>query len=305
MFASVLHNPTTLPMLHGLARAQASMATSIQRLSTGLRINSAKDDPAGMIAATHLSSDIVKIQAQQRAAQMDYYKAMVADGSYGAMSDMVRGAGSVLLQSQAGPSSGGVDEGAMQTQMDGILQGIDYLAANISLDGSKLMTGTTTLGSPGTGDDPGTQMTLTRTDTSTLGSLTITDSATHDSTTYTLADLQSGGRLALDGGDDSMSDAQRAELAQKVLDMAVTQLATQRADVGGFMRYTVQSFGNVLDNEEENLTDALSQIQDTDYASEVSNYVRQKALVDSNSAMLAFGAQQSKQVLSLLAPLGT
>ncbi|HZZ44527.1 MAG TPA: flagellin [Tepidisphaeraceae bacterium] len=309
MFSSILNNPSTLPALHALSRAQSSMATSIQRLSTGLRINSAADDPAGLIAATHLSADLVSIQAKRQAEQMDYYKAMVADGSYSAVSDLLQNAQSLLLQSQAGPSAAIAGTDSLQSQMDDAFDGIDHIAATMSMDGSRLLAGTTTLGSPGTppsGDDPGTpstQITLKRTDTFTLGSYT--DPNDPDHPTYTLADLSSGGALSISSpsANSSLTSDQRADLAQKVLSTAITQVASQRADVGSFMRYTVQSDTNVLDNEEENMSAALSQIQDADYATEVSNYVRQQSLIQSNTAVLAYGIQQSRQTLSLLTPI--
>src|SRR5690242_13640939 len=109
---SILPNP--LRSINALHRAQASLGTSIPRLSTGLRINSAKDDPAGLITATHLKSELTSIRSQRQASQMDYYKALVADGSYSALSDLMHNAQSLLLQSQAGPSATVADQDSLQ-----------------------------------------------------------------------------------------------------------------------------------------------------------------------------------------------
>src|SRR3954468_20483186 len=77
---------------------QAHAATSLQRLSTGLRINTAADDPAGLIAATGLSSELSKLTGDQNADQRLLFKAAFADNVLGAVSDVLRHAKSITVQ---------------------------------------------------------------------------------------------------------------------------------------------------------------------------------------------------------------
>jgi flagellin-like hook-associated protein FlgL len=295
------------------------MQSSLTRLSTGLRINSAADDPAGLIAANHLKSEIVDIQAQRQAAQMDYYKAAIADASYGAMADIVHEAQGVLLSAAGGPSPTKSDLESAQTQLDSFVTALNHLSGSMTFGTSRLLDGSTTLGQPGkppSDDDPAgtpsTLLTLARTDASTVGTVSyrLDPNDPGSTVTLTLADLAAGGKLSLtnpaktsDGTGPLIPDGKRMELAQQVLDASVTQLATQRAATGSFMRYTVEAYGNVLDITEENLTDALSQIQDTDYAMEMANYIRQRSLADSATAVLAIGNARAQNTLALLAPL--
>src|ERR1700755_2933352 len=81
-----------------LRQAQAASATSLQRLSTGLRINSAKDDPSGLIAVTDLNSEITKLAGQQTGDDRLFIKAGYADNVLGVVSDVLRRAKSITVQ---------------------------------------------------------------------------------------------------------------------------------------------------------------------------------------------------------------
>src|SRR5436305_1688850 len=108
---------------------QAHAATSLQRLSTGLRINSAADDPAGLIAATGLSSEITKLAADQTGDDRLFIKAAFADNVLGVVSAVLRSAKQITVQSANGAALTDTQRDANQRVLDAIVSGIERIGA--------------------------------------------------------------------------------------------------------------------------------------------------------------------------------
>ena len=151
-----------------------------------------------------------------------------------------------------------------------------------TFDGQSLFGGSVVLAS----DASGAQTTTGNLDPSTIG--LVFDPKTQQA--YSLADLRSGGALA---------DNANPQLADEVVDASIQQLASMQASLGSFQQ-TLSAMGDVRQVMTENLTDALSQIEDTDFASEASEFVRDQTLSASGTAVLAVANSQPQQMLSLL-----
>jgi flagellin len=265
-----------------LQQAQSRSATSIQRLSTGLRINSAKDDPSGLIAATELSSNISQLAAQQTGDDRLYLKAGFADGVLGVVSGVLLEAKSITLQNANGSAVTQKQVDANQRVLDAIVDGISRVGTGTTFIGQRLFGPNVVLASDASGASTGTS----DLDPTKVGQ--IVDQNTGQE--YSLADLRTGGALA---------DNADPELAAKVVEAAIKQIAGQRASLGNFQN-TLKAMGNVRDITRTNLADALSQIQDTDFAAETTSLVRNQMLAQTSIAATAIANSQPRAVLSLL-----
>src|SRR5438046_1789578 len=121
-----------------LKQSEARSATALQRLSTGLRINTPADDPAGSIAATGLNSEITKLAAQQSGDDRLYIKAASADGVLGAVSGVLEHAKSITVQNASRATLTDTQRDANQRVLDAIVSGIERVGVGTTFLGEGL-----------------------------------------------------------------------------------------------------------------------------------------------------------------------
>jgi flagellin len=140
--ASVINtNITSLNAQRNLSSSQASLTTSIQRLSSGLRINSAKDDAAGMAISTRMTSQINGLNQASRNANDGISLAQTAEGAIGQMSDNLQRMRELSVQSANGTLSTD-DRKGVQSEIDQLKSEINRVANQTSFNGTKLLDGT-------------------------------------------------------------------------------------------------------------------------------------------------------------------
>jgi flagellin len=279
---SINTNVAALQGQIALQQDQTRAQTSLKRLSTGLRINSAADDPAGLIAATGLTSELTKLGAQQSGDDRLFIKASLADDVLGVVSNVLRTAKSIAVQNANSAALSQRQIDANQISLDAIVDGITRINAGTTFLGQRIFGSNVQLSSDASGASTGTA----DLDPTKLGAVFDPFSGQ----TYTLADLRSGGALA---------DNANPAIADQVVTTALKQIAGDRASLGDFQN-TLISMGNVRDITRENLADALSQIQDTDVAEETVSYVRNQTLSQAAISTMAIANHQPTNVLSLL-----
>jgi flagellin len=249
-----------------LAASSRMIGQSLERLSTGLRINRGSDDPAGLISSENLGSMLATLDADVRAMSRADHVAGVAEGSLGAAAGLLQEANSLAVQA-ASPAGLSVEEReALQTQMDSILSAVDRLGVNTSFGGDPLLEGSSTVSAGGESVD------LPELSAAALGETDV------DGTDRTLSDLGSGGALNLVDGDNAG--------AQQVIRNALTDVAEARGRIGAFqnnMGFQIQARGIAI----ESTAAALGLIRDTEYALEISALNR--ALVLRHASLRAFG----------------
>jgi flagellin len=252
------------------------------QLSTGLRINRGADDPAGLIASTQLASTLGALDAETSANQRASDMATTADGALGQVSDLLTQAKS-LVSANANTGALSPDErAANQLEIDSILDTVNRISSSTTFNGQKLLDGSTTLSASGK------SFAIESTATSNLGKTTVSG------TTYTLADLKTGGSLSTAGGS--------SETASAVIDKAVNDVATRRGSLGAYDKYMLQTRINTVATSRENLLSSLSMIRDTDYASATSQQVRAKLLQQSSlSTLMKSLGQRRLGTFSILA----
>lgn len=268
-----------LVVQHNLARALAQLNESGMRLSTMRRINRGSDDPAGLIAAAELEAELADLEATHRSAGRMTGAVQVADSAMAQVGDLLN----VIRGHVVEAAGGGLSEAelqAKQIEVDAALQAINSLGNSTTFGGQKLLDGTYTLDLSSLGGG-GAAVTLPEISTGALGG-----------SGGILADLASGGSASLASGNLTQ--------AAEILDAAQTQVLQARTEAGAFQRYTIESTQRVLEDTQENLSSALSQIRDTDVAAETSRQVRSRLLADAAMAALALVRQGGSGVLNLL-----
>lgn len=265
-----------LSVLNNLQQAMFQLAESSLRLSTLQRINRGSDDPAGLIAAETLRSELASIQAVNATTSRATGVVHVADSALAGVGDLVRSMRSNVLEVAGGMLSE-EQVAAKQIEIDAALAAIDRIGQTTSFGGQKLFVETAASGTSSDevtltfnfsldGEHPST-LNLPKVDTSVLGG-----------TAGTLSDLASGGSA-------SLSSENWAE-AVKILDGAQDRVLEGRAEAGSFERYTIEASQTVLDSMEESITSAVSAIADTDIATELSRQVRAETLIKVAVALL-------------------
>ena len=276
---SVLTNVTSLNAQRNLASTQAALATSVGRLSSGMRINSASDDAAGLGISENLSANIKSLAQAQRNANDGISMSQVAEGSMNDMQGIVSRMRELSVQS-SNSTLGGNERGYIQTEFTQLSSEINRISGVTNFNGQKLLDGSAStgltfqIGIQNTSNDR-LSMSITKLDTSTLGSSSLHISAA------------------------SLSTATNAQLAIGTFDKAIQQLSQARAKVGATQNRMTVTVSN-LAVAQENLTAANSRIRDVDVASESANLTKSQILSQAGIAVLSQANQIPQAALSLL-----
>jgi flagellin len=279
MAISILTNTASLSAQRNLNTTQAALASSIGRLSSGMRINHASDDSAGLGISENLKSDLRSMAQAQRNANDGISMTQVAEGSMNEMSGIVTRMRELAVQS-ANQSLGGTERGYIQTEFKELRNEINRISAVTEFNGQKLIDGSASaglafqIGMHNSANDR-VSMSITKLTTSTLGSASLhVASATLSTVT--------GSRNAL-----------------AVFDKAIDQLSTARSKVGAVQNRMQVTISN-LSVAQENLAAANSRIRDVDVASESAALTKAQILSQAGLAVLAQANQLPQAALSLL-----
>lgn len=140
--ASVINtNIASLNAQRNLTKSQSSLNTSLQRLSSGLRINSAKDDAAGLAISNRMTSQINGLNQAQRNANDGISLAQTAEGALGSVGDALQRMRELAVQSSNATNTAS-DRASLQKEVDQLTQQINTVASQTSFNGVKLLDGT-------------------------------------------------------------------------------------------------------------------------------------------------------------------
>jgi flagellin len=278
-------NNAALSAQGSLNRTQSSLSTSMARLSTGFRINSASDDAAGLQIATRLKAQSSGMAVAMRNTQNATSMLQTADGALDEVGNMLVRMKDLATQA-ADSSSSADDQKAMQLEYDALGEELKNVMENTSFGGKKLLVG----GTIGTGAmtfqigaSSGEQMQV---DLST-GITDITDA---------LGDA--AGIYAGTSGDELTTGA-GAKTAIDNLTTALDAVSTTRSSLGASQNRLSHVYNN-LSNISTNTKAATGLIMDTDFATESANMTSNQMLMQAGTAMLRQSNQMSSMVMSLL-----
>ncbi|MEZ6242755.1 MAG: hypothetical protein R3B57_06895 [Phycisphaerales bacterium] len=267
--------------LHVLDTAINTQATSILRLSTGLQINRAADNPSGMIVAANIRAVLSVLDAQSRGYERADAYASTADSALGEASSMLADAHALTISAANTGALSDDELDAMQLELDTIVQGVDRIGQTTEFASTPVFDGDAVIS---TGDD---SIRLDELSSTTLGVIEI------DGEIYSLADVASGGSADLNAN---------PELAQQIIAAAQDDLATRRGELGAFQSHAIAPGLHATSDALRDLGGALSIIADTNYASETASLTRASVLSAGSIASLALASAISRGLLPLLAP---
>ena len=286
-------NTASLYASKNLQSAQSKMANSVERLSSGLRINRAKDDAAGLGIAQSLTSQINAANQGVRNLNDGVSMVQAAEGAIAAAVDMGQRILTLATQGANGSQSqAGRD--AIKSEMQQLLISITSIATRTVFSGVSLLnqtavaTGTLiTLQSSGVNSDT---VTLDKAAFVNIGQATSGNTATTDT----------GGAASSLSNAVADSAIQTAMLATvSAANAYITTLNKQRSLLGAYqnqIEYTITNISELSSN----LAAARSSVQDTDYASETATLTTGQILQQASTAMLAQANQMPNVILSLL-----
>lgn len=269
--ASVVNtNVMSINAQRNLMSTQADMATTIQRLSSGLRINSAKDDAAGLAIAEGMTSQVRGLEVAKRNAADGISIAQTAEGALGEITNNVQRIRELAVQA-ASDTLTTADRTNMAKEITQLDAENARIIGNTEFNGTALLTGALNLNIQ-VGANKGETIALKTDDVSAINS----------------------GTAKID-----ISDAAKAATSLDDLDTDLATLNGARATLGAIQNRFDSVISNIS-NYSENLQAARSRIQDTDFAQETANMTRNQILSQAGTAMVSQANSIPQGVLSLL-----
>ena len=270
-------NSAALRAQNGSRMAEASLQSAMERLSTGKRINSAKDDAAGLAIASTMTATIRGMGQAIRNANDGISFAQTAEGALGEVSNMLQRIRELAVQSNNGTYSD-ADRTNLNTEVTQLKSQITSILATTEFNGTRIFNSSAS----------GT------TYTAQAGSVSLQVGAnsgdTIDLTFTSLSDLASG---------TAVDTAANADTAIGNVKTTLDAVNTTRASLGAGQSRLPSVVNNLTQNV-TNLSDARSRIEDADFSAETTNLAKAQILSQAATAMLAQANQSQQNVLSLL-----
>ncbi len=279
-------NLVSLNAQRNLSTSQSSLATSMQRLSSGLRVNSAKDDAAGLAIAERMNTQVRGMNVAIRNANDAISLSQTAEGALGKVGDLFQRMRELAVQAANGTNTA-ADRTSLNEEFVQLAQEATRTLGGTQFNGQNILATT---------NDSTFQ--IGANNNSSIDRITVAAfdwSATTDITAVL-------GTAVITGTDVptvQITDVATAQGAIASIDTAINSINSQRADFGAVQN----RFENVVANlmvSSENQSAARSRIMDADYASETANLSRASILQQAGNAMVAQANQLPQQVLALL-----
>ena len=252
-----------------------SMETSMARLSSGKRINSAADDAAGIQIANRLTAEIQGLNQSVRNAADAQAMLATAEGASHEVHTILLRMRELAVQAANGTADGGGDRAALKSEFDALESEINRIASKTTFAGIQLVDGSFT------GADSG------KFQVGAYGSETITH------TIENLNTVSIGLPAAID-----LTTYTKANSAIVTLDKAISNVGTEREQLGAVMNRLDHAIAN-LQQVSTNLSSAKGRIMDADFAAETSNLARTQVLQQASMAMLSQANAAKQNILAL------
>lgn len=271
-------NMASLSAQRALQSTDSSLGTSMKRLSTGLRINSAKDDSAGLAIAERMTSQVRGMTVASRNANDAISLAQTAEGSLGKVGESLQRMRELAVQA-ANSTNDTSDRANLNEEYTALATEVSRVLEGTKFNGKNLLNASAS--------DMAFQ----------IGA----DTDATDRITVALRDMTAGTGMAavITGTDASISTVDAALTTISNLDAAIDEVTSARSNLGSVQNRFESVVAN-LATSQENITSARGRITDADFAVESANLSRAQVLSQAGNTMLAQANQQPQQVLSLL-----
>jgi len=278
-------NLISLNAQRNLGSSQSALATSMQRLSSGMRVNSAKDDAAGLAIAERMNSQVRGMTVAVRNANDGISLTQTAEGALGKVGDMLQRMRELAVQAANSTNSTGDRTNLSSEYLELAAESARTLGGT-QFNGENILA-TTTISQFQVGANTSStldQISVAAFNWTTVGAITTAIGAAVGTPPTTVV---------------AGTDGTFATASITALDAAITAVNDQRATFGAVQNRFDNVVANLMINV-ENQTAARSRIMDADYASETSSLSRASILQQAGNAMVAQANQLPQQVLALL-----
>ncbi len=288
---SIINNIGALNALNRLTKSGLGLSKTLERLSSGLRINTASDDASGLAIADGLRSDVAALNQAVRNANDGISVVQVADGALGEISNLLQRARA--LAEQAASDTSGADSGSAKTAINSeyqaILTEINRLSLTVDFNGQSLF------GCAGASFE--VQVGASSTQANNVVTITTTALQATGSASGGLGLTGTGTGITITTTAMQTKAAAQTELAN--IKTAIETIAARRGELGA-VRNRLDNTIAVISVQAQNLTAAESQIRDADLAQEIVNLSKYQVLNQTGLAALAQANSSAQSVLTLL-----
>ena len=284
MSLSILTNTSAMQTEQNLLSSSSAVSKSMERLSSGLRINTAADDAAGYAISESLTSQVNGLDQASRNTNDAVSMVQTAAGSMNTIQDMLQRIRELAVQYNNGSNTNSTDKTAIQDEVDQLTNEISREAGASNFNGINLLNGTA-----GSGGTVTFQVGANGGDTMTASFAGITSAIATAATDFTWANVGSTTNHVFDLSTGTLDQ----------VDDAITSVSTEAATLGA-MQNRLQYTSDSISTSEQNLSSSNSQIKDVNMASEMTNLTQQQILEQAGTAMLAQAQQQPQLILKLL-----
>ncbi len=271
-------NVSSLNTQRQLTKTNDDLSMAMERLSSGLRVNSAKDDAAGLAIANGMTSQIRGMTVATRNANDGISLAQTAEAAMGVLTSTMQRMRDLAVQAANNGAVTSSDREKLQAEFQQLNDELSRIVRNTEFNGKKILNGSLSTGvvfQVGANTAADNQISLNIADLSTaLSFVTAASIGSNATTSYVLS-------------------------AINVIDTAIKDIDTSRAKLGAIQNRLMTTISN-LQASVENQSAARSRIMDTDFAAETAALSRSQILRQAGTAMLAQANQKSQDVLSLL-----
>ena len=287
-------NIAAMNAYRNLSSTDKAMNSSLEKLSSGLRINKAADDAAGLSISQGLQSQIGGLQVAVRNAQDGVNVVQTADGALGESEAILQRMHDLATQAANGGSQDASAQAAADTEFQQLNKELDRISQTTKFGSQQVLSGTWT-GTFQVDSGTGSGSTI-GVDLSATGALNGLSNSSGGAGTTAISGFDSSG---LKTGSLALTTTAGATAALKQLDTSIQNVSTVRATLGAYQNRFDHTINN-LNVAITNLTASKSAITDTDMAQEMTNFTKAQILQQAGTAMLAQANQAPQGVLKLL-----
>jgi flagellin len=268
-------NVASLEAQRNLSKTQSDQSVNFQRLSSGMRINSASDDAAGLAISENLNAQVRSLSVAERNSNNAISMAQTAESALGQVSGILTRMRELAVQGANG-DLGATDRGYLDTEFQSLRSEITRISDSTLFNGRQLLGGAAT---------------------------TVTFQVGINNTTSDRIDVSFGGvdltALGIDASSVSGATAANSQTAIASLDTAIGTVSSRRATFGASMNRLSTTVSN-LQSMRTNISAANSRIADVDVAEETASMARNQVLSQAAVSVLAQANQAPQLALSLL-----
>ena len=278
------HNINSMIGQNALKTQQVSLGKSLEKLSTGLRINRASDDAAGLSVSESMRAQVRGMGRAKSNAEDGIALLQIAEGATGEINNILQRMRELAIQSSTDTMTT-TERSYTNKEFGQLMSEITRISNSASYNGMTLLDGAS--GSFGVSGGSASVLHIGSGSSASVDRLSITVTS------------MSLGAIGLNANTSAVSTASSALSSLSLIDSAIKSVNTMRSDMGAYVNRLEFAISN-LSNQIFNTQDAESRIRDVDFAMETTEFTRAQILTQSATSMLAQANQVPQGVLSLL-----